>query len=213
MYRWNGRLVFAGPSVAVGGSESEEALELDRHPELSAGVLYLGAVSEAEKEWLLKNAALVLCPSHYEGFGLVPFEAARAGRPALTSRSTSLAEILGDQVIYLDTLNPEAGARIIWSFLSDPEVVRKQVEAIRARATAFTWSGVADRLLAFYARLLEMPPHPRVGRLDLEADNTRRFQPLRRRVVVALRIWRTAGLSTLLQKVWRRYIWLRSDVK
>ena len=43
----------------------------------------LGECPEAEKAWLYRNAALVLYPTTFEGFGFVPFEAAEAGAPSL----------------------------------------------------------------------------------------------------------------------------------
>jgi glycosyltransferase involved in cell wall biosynthesis len=106
-------------------------------------------VSDGEKQWLIEKAALVLYPSTYEGFGLVPFEAAAVGTPALTTRSTSLVEVLGDQVLYLDTLDPWTGVDVVWALLSRPEVAHRQVEAIKARGLNFTWHVVAEKLWTF----------------------------------------------------------------
>ena len=78
---WRGWLVLAGPQVAFGSSVSDEDALLARRPELADAVLRLGAVSEAEKAWLLGRANLVAYPSVQEGFGLVPFEAAEHGVP------------------------------------------------------------------------------------------------------------------------------------
>ncbi len=158
---WQGSLVLAGPQVSHGGSGPEEAQLLVAHPEICNRVHDLGAVSEQEKEWLMENAALVLYPSTYEGFGLVPFEAAAVGIPALTTRSTSLQEVLGDDVIYLETLAPEEGADRAWSLLSDPEEAERQVEAIRERALRYSWRRVAETHEGFYGRILEMPPRAR----------------------------------------------------
>ena len=95
---WPGRLVLAGPHVSEGASSAEEEDYLHRHPEVSGAVLRLGAVSEAEKLWLLDRAALVLYPTVHEGFGLIPFEAARHGVPCLWAPGTSLSELLPDGV-------------------------------------------------------------------------------------------------------------------
>ena len=158
-HNWDGRLVFAGPNVTCGGSEAEETLLLQQSPELRSHVCYLGAVGQAEKQWLLKNAALLLYPSTYEGFGLVPFEAAVVGTPALTTRMASLGEALGDKVLYLDTFDPAEGAGVAWSLLSDPTVAARQVAAIQARMAHFTWSAAAEQTWDFYMRILAMPPH------------------------------------------------------
>ena len=91
---WDGVLVFAGPSIRQGSSRPREALLLEAHPGLSASVLDVGAVSEAEKAWLLGRSALVVYPSVVEGFGLVPFEAAAYRVPCMWAPGSSLSELL-----------------------------------------------------------------------------------------------------------------------
>src|SRR5262249_62056547 len=76
---WRGGLVFAGPHVPVGSSASEEAALLARHPELAEVAIDVAAGDEGMKRWLLHNAELMLYPRGHEGFGLVPFQAPRAG--------------------------------------------------------------------------------------------------------------------------------------
>lgn len=160
-YGWNGHLVMAGPSMPWGSSAAEEALQRleDRDDAFSSNHLhYLGAVSEGEKRWLLEKAALVLYPSNYEGFGLVPFEAASVGTPCLTALSTSVREVLGDAVVYLESYDPVVGAKQVWQMVSNEEVRQCQVEAINRRARLFTWQGVADKTWQFFEKLLKMPP-------------------------------------------------------
>lgn len=159
-YGWKGKLVLAGPRVSRGGSEAEEEMFLQQNPEVRVRICDLGSVSEAEKQWLLQRSALVFYPSTYEGFGLVPFEAAAAGTPALTARTTALAEVLGDGVIYLDSFDAEKGADLVWRFLTDSEISAKQVEAIRARIPNFTWTVTAQRAWEFYRKTLSISPRP-----------------------------------------------------
>lgn len=160
-YQWPGHVVLIGPNVVAGGSGSEEALFRLSNPQLRDQMHYLGAVAEAEKQWLLANSALVLYPSIAEGFGLVPFEAAAVGKPALTTRSTSLGEVLGEEVAYLELLDPEQDAATAWALISNPEAAARQVAAIQARATFFTWEGVAAKTWEFYERVLGLLPRQR----------------------------------------------------
>ncbi len=223
-YRWSGHLVFAGPKVACGGSVAEEEWALRHQPEIRSRVHDLDAVDEGGKKWLLENATLLLYPSAYEGFGLVPFEAAAAGTPALTSKTTSLGEVLGDQVIYLDTFDPVAGAGVVWSFLSDPEMARKQVEAINARATQFTWRQVADRTWGFYKQILRMPPRPRQPTplptppptpppTPVLTDPHPTVEPVisrswRERMARGRYILRNEGFQALLKETWQLIRWM-----
>jgi glycosyltransferase involved in cell wall biosynthesis/GT2 family glycosyltransferase len=213
-YQWPGHLVFAGPKVSSGGSVDEESRELEHNPELQPRVHDVGPVNEEQKKWLLENAALVLYPSLYEGFGLIPFEAAAAGTPALTTPATSLAEVLGEKVTYLDTLDPSDGVEVAWRLLSDPSAARKQVAAIEARASEFTWQKVADRTWAFYEQILRMPPRSRDLATEQALDQERLLgtEPAKgwwERLKKAVRILRSGGPGALVEEIRQFVDWLR----
>lgn len=159
LYEWPGKLVFAGPSKMDGGSSPEETEEISRNPWLAERVLDLGEVDENEKQWLLENTGLLLYPSTVEGFGMVPFEAAWANTPALTSRISALEEILGDNIIYLESFEPANAAHTVWRLLSQPDLAGQQIAAIQKRAAAFSWDKVAGETWAFYRQILGKPPH------------------------------------------------------
>ena len=91
---WRGGLVLAGPNPPEGNSLADEAEFLLAHPQLRSEVWRLGALSVPEREWLYERAALVLYPTLSEGFGLVPFEAARRDIPCLSTRAGALDEVL-----------------------------------------------------------------------------------------------------------------------
>jgi GT2 family glycosyltransferase len=156
-YAWQGKLVFAGPNVASGGSVNEEADVISASTTLKDRVVYIGAVDEAQKKLLLKHAALVLYPSTYEGFGLIPFEAAYAGVPCLAMRTTSVLEVLGDKAQYLPNYNPSDGAALIWRMISEPASAQTQITAILERAVKFNWFTVAQKTLAFIDQILCLP--------------------------------------------------------
>ena len=80
-HHFDGYLVFAGPHLPVGSSAGEEAGMLTLAPRLAERTIDTGSVDEPEKLWLLGHASLVIYPTLYEGFGLVPFEAAEHDVP------------------------------------------------------------------------------------------------------------------------------------
>ncbi len=91
---WTGFVVLAGPRTELGSSRADEHRFLGQHPELGEAVLDVGAVSEAERAWLIERAALVLYPTVSEGDVAAPFEAAERGVPCLWAPGTSLSELL-----------------------------------------------------------------------------------------------------------------------
>jgi glycosyltransferase involved in cell wall biosynthesis len=154
-HAWSGNVVFAGPNVTAGGSVQEEAEAVTS--DFAQRVIYLGAIDETQKNLLMQKSALVLYPSNYEGFGMVPFEAAQVGVPCLALRNTSVAEVLGDEVRYLESNDPQAGVELVWQMLAEPDAATTQVAAINARAARFNWGMVAQDTLAFYDRGLCLP--------------------------------------------------------
>ena len=172
LHGWQGHLVFAGIDTGHAGSYGDEAGELTRTPHLRGVVHELGAVNEGEKRWLYDNAALVLYPSVYEGFGLVPFEAAAAETPALAFRTTAVVEVLGENVAYLNAQDYAESAATVWTLLTQPQRANAQVQAIRERAGQFTWRSVAERVIGFYHHLLTLPPRsPAVDIVDEVEQN------------------------------------------
>lgn len=69
---------------------------------ISANVHLLGFVSDEDACALIKHCKAFVYPSIYEGFGLPPLEALALGAEVISSNSTSLPEVLGESVHYID---------------------------------------------------------------------------------------------------------------
>ncbi len=69
-------------------------------------VTELGFVNDSELRTLYENAACLVFPSFYEGFGLPPLEALTLGCPLVLARSASLPEIFGKAAVYCDPYSP-----------------------------------------------------------------------------------------------------------
>ncbi len=154
---WDGWLVFAGPHAASGTSEHAEAAELDADPDTAAHVINLGAVEEAEKQWLLETTAAVIYPTTYEGFGLVPFEAANAGAPCLFASHSSLAELFPRELAVIRPWDAVATARAALPLLTAGPERERQVNAIRAAGEGLTWPAFGAKLLDAYRATLARP--------------------------------------------------------
>ena len=147
---WGGYLVLAGASVRTGSSRPDEVREPSRPGDPMSDLLDIGEVSEQEKAWLLSNAAAVVYPSTYEGFGLLPFEAARAGTPCLFAAQTSLAELLPPELATLEPWDVTESAKRVAHLLNDNVAAEGRVAAIAQVADALTWSRTGAALVAAY---------------------------------------------------------------
>ncbi|MET0602634.1 MAG: glycosyltransferase, partial [Baekduia sp.] len=157
---WDGKLVLAGGDVLNGSGSADDAAWLLRAPEHAGAVVELGAVSQAEKTWLLANAAAVVYPSTYEGFGLVPFEAAQAGTPALVAPTSALRETVPAQLALLTPWDARASASRVAPVLADGGPRAELVEGLRMAAGTLTWERTGGLLVEAYHDALRLPAPP-----------------------------------------------------
>jgi glycosyltransferase involved in cell wall biosynthesis/GT2 family glycosyltransferase len=178
--RWDGGVVFAGPRVSHGSSAGEEAAYLATRPELATHVIDLPAVSEAEKEWLLERSSAVVYPTTYEGFGLIPFEAAAHGKPCLLARHTALLETLPPEVETLVAWDPQASAERVHRLLSSEAAIAEHVRAIRRAGQRFSWQAAGEQLADAYWAAAASPTRTAsrmaldLAKVELERDEAER---------------------------------------
>lgn len=97
---------------------------------------------------LLHGARALVYPSKFEGFGLPPLEAMTAGCPVITTRHTSLPEVCGDAVLYIDPDNPQEFGRALQE-IENNEGLRQDLRARGLRqARMFTWEEGAEIFLS-----------------------------------------------------------------
>jgi glycosyltransferase involved in cell wall biosynthesis len=147
---WEGSLILAGTHIPRGSSLELERAFLREHPELSNSVLDIGPVSEQEKAWLVAHAGVVVYPSAYEGFGLVPFESALSGVPCIFAPQSSLAEVAPEGTAAIVPWDAQASAAAAYSLLVDPAARERHVQTLAGAARELTWAGAAERLVEIY---------------------------------------------------------------
>jgi glycosyltransferase involved in cell wall biosynthesis len=157
---WSGYLVFAGPHVALGSSRLDEVRWLTAHPASANRVIDCLAVSEGEKAWLFERSKLVLYPTTFEGFGLVPFEAAQRGVPCAWAPGTSLSEVLPDAAATLLPWDAAECADRVFALIRDRHVRERHLEAVRTAGAGLTWDAAAGRLIDLYNAVCDAPPPP-----------------------------------------------------
>jgi glycosyltransferase involved in cell wall biosynthesis len=151
---WPGRLALAGTHAPTGSSADEEAALLAARPELTDVVVDIGVPDEREKAWLYSHAAAALYPTIYEGFGLVPFEAAAHDTPCLFAAQAALAETLGAHATLVPWDAAASADRVI-GLLADGPARDALVAGVRGSGERLSWDATAAELLDVYERALD----------------------------------------------------------
>jgi len=117
-----------------------------RHLKLP-GVRHRGYVSSEELSALRAQAACVVFPSLYEGFGMPIIESLRQGTPVACSNSSSLPEVGGDAVEYFDPKCPGDIATAVERAIENRNISEWQQKA-REQASKFSFERTAHLLIA-----------------------------------------------------------------
>jgi glycosyltransferase involved in cell wall biosynthesis len=93
-------------------------------------------------------------PSLFEGFGLPPLEAMACGTPVLTSNTSSLPEVVGEDALTVDPLSPAEIEQGLKRLSEDDALCVALSERGKKRAATFTWARTAEETMKTYHRAL-----------------------------------------------------------
>lgn len=110
-------------------------------------IVNLGFVDEEDIAALYSNALFFVYPSLYEGFGLPVLEAMKCGAPVVCSDNSSLPEVGGDAVFYINGTDEVQTADALQQ-MCDNEVLRRNLsEKGLVRSAGFSWDKAALQLM------------------------------------------------------------------
>lgn len=141
------RLVLVGPKTWW----ADESLRAARRFEHS--VIVTGYISDHELRCLYVNAAALVYPSIYEGFGLPPLEAMAYGTPVITTNMSSLPEVVGDAGIMVAPTDI-ASLSLAMLEVQKGNIRMQLFRRGRERAEQFQWDSTARSTLDVYERVL-----------------------------------------------------------
>jgi len=141
------QLVIAGKYDEFGKRLSQKTAELGLP---NGAVRFLNLPTDEEIGALYRNAVMLAYPSRIEGFGIPPVEALLVGTPVMASNTSSMPEILGEFVRYVDPSDSEDMARIMTEALDHKE----KWAGLKTRgmdwAKRYNWTMAAKQTLEAY---------------------------------------------------------------
>jgi glycosyltransferase involved in cell wall biosynthesis len=138
------KLVFVGrPGWAVNRLLSD--IRLDQS--VCGSIHMINHVSDSELSYLYRHALFTVFPSLYEGWGLPVAESLAYGKFCIASSASSLPEVGGDFVEYLDPTDLSAWVERLAYYFKDRQAIRDRETEIRLHYKAYTWTEAARALV------------------------------------------------------------------
>ncbi|WP_026669525.1 glycosyltransferase family 4 protein [Butyrivibrio sp. AE3006] len=138
--------------VSLGGGTFTKD-EITMHGEMNKKVIHMD-VDDDILNYAYSNAVCFVFPSLYEGFGIPVLEAFSCGCPVVLSNTSSLPEVGGDAVIYI---NPEETTSIcngVKSLLENEKFRQELVRRGAEQLVKFDWENTAEQTLECYKKVL-----------------------------------------------------------
>ena len=127
----NGHTDFEWTVAGGANSGTDDLVKRIKQLNLEKYVVLHPDISNATKLSLYENADIYIQPSYYEGFGNAVLEAMSFGIPAVVSRNTAQAEVIGESGFVVEEIDGIAIANVLSKYLkssdADRRVMREKV--------------------------------------------------------------------------------------
>lgn len=144
--------------ILVGdGPEKRPLQELAERLGIAHKVVFAGEVSMKERNRLYREATCCVYTSVREPFGMVPMEAAAAGRPVVATMGGGYAEILTKEAALFVPGYEGAIGQAIHKLMSQPARAMEMGRAGRRIAAEYSWDRTASTLMNLFRETAERP--------------------------------------------------------
>lgn len=146
--------------LAIGGigerKNTKRLKEASKNYNLVIACETLPLLSIEEFELLYASADALLYPSLYEGFGLPILDAFACGIPVVTSNISSMSEVGGDAVLYINPYSTEDIREKIRIIMNDDDLRKELIRKGSARVKQFSWERAGKETTEIYKKLVQM---------------------------------------------------------
>ncbi len=109
-------------------------------------VIFTGHLSITELRDVLASAFALTFVPYFEGFGIPIVEAMYCGVPVITSNVTSMPEVGGQAVLYVDPYSVESIANAMLKLVNENKLRNELIDNGLQWCRQFTWDNTANRL-------------------------------------------------------------------
>ncbi len=133
-----------GAQLVLAGRMAWDTDEVEILIKNNKNIIYLGSVTDSEKNTWLKNAMCLVYVSLFEGFGIPLLEAMRLDVPVITSDVTSMPEVVADAALCVNPHDTDAIAEAMIKVYEDKGLRQSFILKGRNRVDFFKWEKSAQ---------------------------------------------------------------------
>lgn len=111
-------------------------------------------VFDADLAYAYSKALCFVFPSQYEGFGIPTLEAFGCDCPVVLSNSSSMPEVGGDAVVYIDPNDEKDMHDKILQVISDANLRQQMILKGRNQLSKFNWDNIANETINCYKKVV-----------------------------------------------------------
>lgn len=139
------KLVFAGKP----GWKTDEFYKIIQdNPDIQEKLIIAKSATDGDLAFLYQNCLFTVYPSFYEGWGLPVGESAWFGKLCVASNATSLPEVCGESIDYVDPTDIDGMAEKIEQLIAKPDLISAWETKIKGRQLR-TWADVSEDFYSF----------------------------------------------------------------
>ena len=122
-----------------------------------------GYIVNSDLPYIYNSAFAFLYTSLRESFGIPLLEAMACGTPVITSNTSSMPEIGGNDAILINPENPKEITEMMLRLENDEDFYNQQKEIGLKRANLFSWRKTAEQLLSLYESVYKESPNSNIS--------------------------------------------------
>lgn len=115
-------------------------------------IIFLGYISQKERDILYSKSLVFAYPSFYEGFGFPPLEALAKGLPVICSNVSSLPEVVSEAAILINPQSVEEMVAALEAVITDEALRKVLIAKGLVRAQEFSWDKAAQSYLNIFLK-------------------------------------------------------------
>jgi len=133
------KLVLAGETLFTTPGMKKKLKHIDYRND----VILTGRVNTEDMRLIISSATAMTFVSHYEGFGIPVLESMQCGVPVIASDITSIPEVAGNAVLYINPSKPETITSAMKKIITDTTLRGNLIEKGFVQSRKFSWDKTA----------------------------------------------------------------------